>query len=125
MRHRVYGYKLSRSSGHRTALRRTLITQLIQHGRIQTTEAKCKAIRDQAEKLITIAKKGLTTEDKAKQVYARRLVAARVNGGPAIVRKVFNEIAPRYLERKGGYTRIIKVGYRKGDNAPIAIIEWV
>lgn len=125
MRHRVYGYKLSRSSGHRAALRRTLITQLIQHGRIQTTEAKCKAIRDQAERLITIAKKGLTTEDKAKQVYARRLVAARVNGGPAVVRKVFNEIAPRYLERKGGYTRIVKVGYRKGDNAPIAIIEWV
>ncbi|MCS7088064.1 MAG: 50S ribosomal protein L17 [Thermoflexales bacterium] len=125
MRHRVYGYKLSRSSGHRAALRRTLITQLIQHGRIQTTEAKCKAIRDQAERLITIAKKGLMTEDKAKQVYARRLVAARVNGGPAVVRKVFNEIAPRYLERKGGYTRIVKVGYRKGDNAPIAIIEWV
>jgi large subunit ribosomal protein L17 len=125
MRHRVSGYKLGRSSAHRTALRRTLVTNLIEHGRIQTTEAKCKAIRDQAEKLITIAKAGLATEDKAKQVYARRLVAARVNGGPTTVRKVFEVIAPRYLERKGGYTRITKLGPRKGDNAPMAIIEWV
>lgn len=124
MRHKVSGYKLGRSTAQRTALRRSLVTELIDHGRIQTTEAKCKAIRDQAEKLVTIAKSGLV-EDKAKQVHARRLVAARVNGGPATVRKLFEEIAPRYVNRNGGYTRISKLGPRKGDNAPMAIIEWV
>lgn len=124
MRHRVAGYKLGRSTAQRTALRRSLVTELIDHGRIQTTEAKCKAIRDQAEKLVTIAKSGLV-DDKAKQVHARRLVAARVNGGRATVRKLFEEIAPRYVNRNGGYTRISKLGPRKGDNAPMAIIEWV
>jgi len=124
MRHKVSGYKLGRSTGQRTALRRSLVTELIEHGRIQTTEAKCKAIRDQAEKLVTIAKSGLV-DDKARQVHARRLVAARVNGGAATVRKLFQDIAPRYADRKGGYTRISKLGPRKGDNAPMAIIEWV
>ncbi|MCL6509903.1 MAG: 50S ribosomal protein L17 [Anaerolineae bacterium] len=124
MRHKVSGYKLGRPTGQRTALRRSLVTELIEHGRIQTTEAKCKAIRDQAEKLVTIAKSGLV-DDKAKQVHARRLVAARVNGGAATVRKLFQDIAPRYMDRKGGYTRISKLGPRKGDNAPMAIIEWV
>jgi large subunit ribosomal protein L17 len=124
MRHKVSGYKLGRPTGQRTALRRSLVTELIEHGRIQTTEAKCKAIRDQAEKLVTIAKSGLV-DDKAKQVHARRLVAARVNGGAVTVRKLFQDIAPRYMDRKGGYTRISKLGPRKGDNAPMAIIEWV
>ncbi len=124
MRHKVSGYKLGRSTAQRTALRRSLVTELIDHGRIQTTEAKCKAIRDQAEKLVTIAKSGLV-DDKAKQVHARRLVAARVNGGPATVRKLFEDIAPRYVNRNGGYTRISKLGPRKGDNAPMAIIEWI
>lgn len=124
MRHKVAGFKLGRSTAQRTALRRSLVTELIDHGRIQTTEAKCKAIRDQAEKLVTIAKGGMV-EDKAKQVHARRLVAARTNGGADTVRKLFNDIAPRYTERKGGYTRISKLGPRKGDNAPMAIIEWV
>ncbi|MFN4294515.1 MAG: 50S ribosomal protein L17 [Thermoflexales bacterium] len=124
MRHKVSGYKLGRSTAQRTALRRSLVTELIDHGRIQTTEAKCKAIRDQAEKLVTIAKSGLV-DDKAKQVHARRLVAARVNGGPATVRKLFEDIAPRYANRNGGYTRISKLGPRKGDNAPMAIIEWI
>ncbi len=124
MRHKVSGYKLGRSTAQRTALRRSLVTELIDHGRIQTTEAKCKAIRDQAEKLVTIAKSGLV-DDKAQQVHARRLVAARVNGGPATVRKLFEDIAPRYANRNGGYTRISKLGPRKGDNAPMAIIEWI
>ncbi|GIV83701.1 MAG: 50S ribosomal protein L17 [Candidatus Roseilinea sp.] len=124
MRHKVSGYKLGRSTAQRTALRRSLVTELIDHGRIQTTEAKCKAIRDQAEKLVTIAKSGLV-DNKAQQVHARRLVAARVNGGPATVRKLFEEIAPRYVNRNGGYTRISKLGPRKGDNAPMAIIEWI
>jgi large subunit ribosomal protein L17 len=124
MRHKVSGYKLGRPSDQRTSLRRSLVTELIDHGRIQTTEAKCKAIRDQAEKLVTIAKGGLV-EDKAKQVHARRLVAGQVNGGVDTVRKLFQDIAPRYVDRKGGYTRISKLGPRKGDNAPMAIIEWV
>jgi large subunit ribosomal protein L17 len=123
MRHKVAGYKLGRSTPQRTALRRSLVTELIDHGRIQTTEAKCKAIRDQAERLITIAKGGLV-EDKALQVHARRLVAARVNGGVTTVRRLFQDIAPRYKDRKGGYTRISKLGPRKGDNAQMAIIEW-
>ena len=124
MRHKVSGYKLGRPSDQRISLRRSLVTELIDHGRIQTTEAKCKAIRDQAEKLVTIAKGGLV-EDKGKQVHARRLVSSQVNGGADTVRKLFQDIAPRYADRKGGYTRISKLGQRKGDNAPMAIIEWV
>jgi large subunit ribosomal protein L17 len=124
MRHKVAGYKLGRSAAQRTSLRRSLVTELIDHGRIQTTEAKCKAIRDQAEKLVTIAKGGLV-EDVAKQVSARRMVSAQVNGGVETVRKLFTDIAPRYTNRKGGYTRISKLGPRKGDNAPMAVIEWV
>lgn len=125
MRHKVAGYKLGRSTAQRTSLRRSLVTELIDHGRIQTTEAKCKAIRDQAEKLVTIAKEGLAAADKGAQVAARRRVAAQTDGGVAIVRKLFTEIAPRYQDRKGGYTRIYKLGPRKGDNAPMALIEWV
>ncbi len=124
MRHRVAGYKLSRTTAQRSNLRRSLLTDLVNHGRIQTTEAKCKAIRDQAEKLVTIAKGGLT-EETAQQVHARRMVAAQLNGGVDVVRKVFTDIAPRYQTRKGGYTRIYKLGPRKGDNAPMALIEWV
>ena len=124
MRHKIAGYKLGRTPAQQTGLRRSLVTELIDHGRIQTTEAKCKAIRNQAEKLITIAKGGLV-EDVAKQVTARRRAAAQVNGGVEIVRKLFQDIAPRYADRKGGYTRISKLGPRKGDNAPMALIEWV
>lgn len=124
MRHKVSGYKLGRSTAQRNSLRRTLVTQLIDHGRIQTTEAKCKAIRDQAEKLVTIAKNSLEA-DATRQVAARRLVAGQVNGGVTIVRKLFQDIAPRYKERGGGYTRIYKLGPRKGDNAQMALIEWV
>jgi large subunit ribosomal protein L17 len=124
MRHKVAGYKLGRSTAQRNSLRRSLVTELIDHGRIQTTEAKCKAIRDQAEKLVTVAKLSMDG-DRAKQVAARRHVAGQVDGGVEVVRKLFTDIAPRYRERKGGYTRISKLGPRKGDNAPMALIEWV
>lgn len=124
MRHGVAGYTLSRTSAQRTGLRRSLVTELIDHGRIQTTETKCKAIQNQAEKLVTVAKKSMSG-DKSAQVSARRLVAGRLDGGVTIVRKLFEEIAPRYAERKGGYTRIYKLGPRKGDNAPMALITWV
>jgi large subunit ribosomal protein L17 len=120
----VAGYTLSRTSAQRTGLRRSLVTELIDHGRIQTTETKCKAIQNQAEKLVTVAKKSMSG-DKSAQVSARRLVAGRLDGGVTVVRKLFEEIAPRYAERKGGYTRIYKLGPRKGDNAPMALITWV
>jgi large subunit ribosomal protein L17 len=126
MRHRVAGRRLNRSTGHRTALRRTLVTELFRHERIQTTEAKAKAIRSQAEKLITLAKRGLKHEETTPErgVHARRLASGRLND-PDIVSKLFSEIAPRYAERPGGYTRIIKLGIRKGDAARMALIELV
>lgn len=126
MRHRVAGKKLSRSVGHRTALRRNLVTELFRHERICTTRAKAEAIRGQAEKLITTAKHGLSgeKEDPAKGVHARRLAAARLNDRD-IVTKLFGEIAPRYMERPGGYTRMLKLGQRKGDAAPMVLLELV
>ena len=124
MRHRVTGRTLGRSMGHRTALRRTLVTDLFRHGRIRTTEAKAKAIRNQAEKLITLAKHGLAAQESTPErgVHARRLAGGRLND-PQVVRKLFDELAPRFAERPGGYTRIIKLGPRKGDAAPMVIIE--
>ena len=127
MRHRVAGRRLNRSKGHRTALRRTLVTELFRHERIRTTEAKARAIRSQAEKLITLAERGLiageTTPERG--VHARRLADGRLND-PQIVKKLFDDIAPRYAERPGGYTRIIKLGQpRKGDAAKMAVIELV
>ncbi|MBC7248806.1 MAG: 50S ribosomal protein L17 [Anaerolineae bacterium] len=124
MRHRKAGRKLGRNTGQRRALYRTMITQLFLHERIQTTEAKAKAIRGRAERLITLAKRGNNAEDPARRVHARRLAAARLNG-PEVVRKLFDEIAPRYAERPGGYTRILKLGQRQGDGARMALIELV
>ncbi|MBN1919743.1 MAG: 50S ribosomal protein L17 [Anaerolineae bacterium] len=126
MRHRVAGKKLNRSVGQRTALRRNLVTELFRHGRITTTRAKAEAIRGQAEKLITTAKHGLhgEKEDPARGVHARRLAAARLNDRH-IVTKLFGEIAPRYMERPGGYTRMFKLGQRKGDAAPMVLLELV
>jgi large subunit ribosomal protein L17 len=102
------------------------VTELFRHERIQTTEAKAKAIRGQAEKLITLAKRGLAVEEDIPErgVHARRLAAGRLND-PEIVRKLFDELGPRYVERPGGYTRIIKLGPRKGDSARMAVIELV
>jgi len=101
-----------------------MITQLFIHERITTTEAKAKAIRGQAERLITIAKRGNSTDEPARRVHARRLAAARLNG-PEAVRKLFDEIAPRYETRPGGYTRILKLGQRQGDGARVALIELI
>lgn len=126
MRHRVAGRRLNRSMGHRTALRRTLVTELLRHEQIRTTEAKAKAIRGQAEKLITLAKRSLAAEQSApeKGVHARRLAAGRLND-PEVLTKLFDELGPRYADRPGGYTRIIKLGARRGDAAKMAIIELV
>lgn len=123
MRHKVAGYKLNRSTGHRTALRKTMTRQLFEHERIQTTRAKAYAIRGFAERLITLAKNGNEAGDE-KMVHARRLAAARL-GDPQLVQKLFDDIAPRYTNRPGGYTRILKLGPRKGDGAEMVIIELV
>ncbi|MCS6964952.1 50S ribosomal protein L17 [Thermoflexus sp.] len=122
MRHRVAGKTLSRDKDHREALARNLATQLFLHGAIETTEAKAEFVQAYAEKLITLAKQAL--EDPSKQVAARRLAAARLYGRE-VVKKLFDEIAPRYKERNGGYTRIYKLGFRRGDAAPMARLELV
>lgn len=135
MRHRVAGKKLSRSSGQRRALRRNMVTALLYHERIETTEAKAKAIRGQAEKLITLAKRGLAAEqeDPVRGVHARRLAAGRLNRWVTepdgtrmdILGKLFEDIAPRYMDRPGGYTRVYKLGPRRGDAAPMVLLELV
>ena len=123
MRHKVAGKRLSRSKGHRIALRRTMVNQLFTHERIKTTRAKAQAIRGQAERLITLAKKG-NAADEAQMVHARRLAAARMDD-PEMVQKLFDDIAPRYEDRPGGYTRILKLGPRYGDSAEMVIIELI
>ncbi len=124
MRHKVAGKKLGRQVGPRTALRRILVNQLIEHERIRTTRAKAEAIRNQAEKLITLAKRGNAATDAGKKVHARRLAASRLNR-PTMVKKLFDDIAPRYAERKGGYTRVTKLGQRDGDRADMVLLELV
>jgi large subunit ribosomal protein L17 len=123
MRHRKAGKKLGRKKDDRAGLRRILIAQLIEHERIETTQAKALAMRGQAERLITLAKRGIKEGD-AKMVHARRLAAARLSNPKAVV-KLFDDIAPRYAERLGGYTRIHKLGPRLGDNAEMVLIELI
>jgi large subunit ribosomal protein L17 len=135
MRHRVAGKKLNRSLGHRRSLFRNLVSALIHHGRIETTEAKARAVRGDAERLITLAKRGLSAQetDPARGVHARRLAATRMHqwvqepDGTRVdlLKKLFDEVAPRYAGRPGGYTRIIKLGLRQGDAAPMAVLELV
>ncbi len=123
MRHQVAGYKLGRTKGARIALRRNLIKQLFEHERITTTRAKAEAIRGEAERLITIAKRSRNA-DEAGKVHARRLVAARL-GSNQMIQKLFDDIAPRFAERPGGYTRMLKLGLRKGDAAEVVMLELV
>ncbi|MEW5828761.1 MAG: 50S ribosomal protein L17 [Chloroflexota bacterium] len=123
MRHQVAGYKLNRSKGARIALRRTLIKQFFTHERIQTTRAKAAAIRGEAERMITVARNSAEASD-AEKVAARRLVASRL-GDNTMVAKLFDEIAPRFAGRNGGYTRVLKLGPRLGDNADMVLLELV
>jgi len=116
MRHRKKTVKLGRSQAHRDALLANQVCSLIEHSRIKTTLAKAKAVRPLAEKMVTLGKKG--------SVHDRRTAMA-VLGQKDAVKKLFGEIAPRSAERKGGYTRIVKLGLRKSDSAPLAFIEWV
>jgi large subunit ribosomal protein L17 len=114
MRHARSGKKLGRDSAHRKALYSNLAGALITHGRIETTEAKAKAVKPFAEKMITLGKRD--------NLHARRQVQAYVLR-EAIAKKVFDTIAPRFADRNGGYSRIIKLGNRQGDGADLAIIE--
>lgn len=116
MRHLKKGRKLHRSSSHRKALLRNLAISVLTHERIETTEAKAKEARRLIERVITWGKRG--------DLHARRLTVRQV-GSRTLVKKVFDEIAPRYQERPGGYTRIIKAGFRQGDRAPVVILELV
>jgi len=123
MRHRVAGYKLSRTKDQRKALRRVLIKQLFENNRIKTTKAKAKAIRGDAEKLITLAKNSANATDIEK-VNARRLAASAL-ADAEIVKKLFDDIAPRFESRNGGYTRMLKLGLRKGDSSEMVMLELV
>ena len=120
MRHRIGGKRLNMSSGHRNALRRNLISDLFRYERIRTTKAKAASVRGASEKLITMAKRA----DEDDQVHARRMAARRLRD-PELVMKLFDDIAPRYLERPGGYTRVLKLGPRKGDGAEMVLLELV
>jgi large subunit ribosomal protein L17 len=114
MRHRVAGYKLGRNTSHRRALLRNLVTSLIMEERIETTTAKAKAIKPLAEKMITLGKRG--------DVSARRLAAGYLMTDTA-VKRLFETVAPRYGDRSGGYTRIVRTGYRQGDGGETVFIE--
>lgn len=123
MRHRVAGRHFSRPTGHRQAMLRNLITDLFRHGRIKTTEAKAKAIRDDAEKLITLAK-NVDADNKAARVHARRLVDRVIRDKETTV-KLFDSLAPKFQGRSGGYTRLYRLGPRLGDGAEMVILELV
>jgi large subunit ribosomal protein L17 len=117
MRHQKTRHKLSRSTAHRKALLANLCKEVIEHERIKTSEAKAKAVKPEIEKLITLAKRG--------DLHARRQALATLGQDKFAVYKLFDEVAPRYVERNGGYTRILKLGPRNGDGAPMALIELV
>jgi len=123
MRHQIAGYRLGRSTGARVTLRRNLIKQFFTHERITTTRAKAAAIRGDAERLITIARNSAQGSDVDK-LNARRLVISKL-GDNKILNRLFNEIAPRYANRPGGYTRVLKLGPRMGDSAEMVILELV
>jgi large subunit ribosomal protein L17 len=116
MRHRNAGRKLNRTLSHRTALFASLATALIKHEQIVTTLPKAKDLRRVADRLITLAKRG--------DLHARRLAMSRIRD-EAMVAKLFGTLGPRYAERAGGYTRVMKAGFRYGDSAPMAVIELV
>lgn len=116
MRHRKKGRKLNRTSSHRRAMLANMATALFTNERIKTTEAKAKELRSLVERMITLAKRG--------DLHSRRLVL-RVIRDKKVASKLFDDIAPRFSEREGGYTRIIKLGPRQGDAAPMSILELV
>ena len=115
MRHQNLGRKLNRTSAHRKALFRNMMLALIRHGRIRTTDPKAKELRRYADRMVTLGKKG--------DLAARRRAFDFLQSHQ-VVKKLFDEIAPRFAERAGGYTRVVKFGFRRGDAAPLSIIEF-
>jgi large subunit ribosomal protein L17 len=116
MRHNQSGRKLSRRSNHRRAMLRNLAMSLVKSGRLKTTDAKAKELRPFVERLITFARRG--------DLHARRIVLSRL-GDTLSVKKLFDELGPRFKDRNGGYTRILKLGFRSGDNSPVSLIEFI
>jgi len=116
MRHLKSGRKLSRRKNHRNAMLTNLAASLIMNGRVKTTDAKAKEVRPFVERMVTFAKRG--------DLHARRVVLSRLKD-TAAVKKLFDEIGPQYTNRFGGYTRIVKLGFRRGDNSPVSLIEFV
>jgi large subunit ribosomal protein L17 len=116
MRHQIAGRKLGRTTSHRWAMLRNLVTSLLEHEKIKTTDAKAKELRPLAEKMIGLGKEGT--------LHARRQVLAVVRKAD-VVRKVFDTLSPRYQARPGGYVRITKLGFRPGDAAPVSMVELV
>lgn len=116
MRHNKAGRRLGRTTSHRVAMFRNMVTSFLEHEKITTTDAKAKELRSIAEKMITLGKKG--------DLHAMRQAASYIRD-KKVVTKLFTTIAPRYNEREGGYTRIVKLGIRPGDNAPLSLIELV
>ena len=117
MRHRKQKGKLSRDSAHRKALMMNLSREVIEHERIQTSEAKAKAVKPELERLITLARRG--------DAHARRQAMARLGQDKFVVYKLFEELAPRYADREGGYTRILKLGPRRSDSTEMVFLELV
>ncbi len=124
MRHRKAGRKLKRTASHRKATLRALCTALLRHKRIQTTVAKAKETRTIIEPLLTRAKNAVAAEGEKKDVHARRMVARTIQDR-AVVKELFGEIAQKIANRNGGYTRVVKLGRRFGDNAEVAVLELV
>lgn len=123
MRHQISGYRLGRTTGARLALRRNLMKQFFTHGRIQTTRTKAAAIRGDAERLITLARNSAEASPEQK-VHARRQAISKL-GDNQVIKQLFDEIAPRFAGRNGGYTRVLKLGPRMGDSAEMVILELV
>ena len=117
MRHQKTRHKLSRSASHRKSLLRNLAKEVIDHERIKTTEAKAKAVKPEVEKLITLAKRG--------DLHARRQALSALGQDKFVVYKLFEEVAPRYVDRPGGYTRILKLGPRSSDATEMVLLELV
>src|SRR5579863_399781 len=123
MRHRVAYRKLGRITSHRIAMLRNQASALIDHGRVQTTVAKAKELRPFVERLISVAKRSLDAPTGSSRAVTARRTVARDIADKTVVLKLFSDIAPRYTERAGGYTRILRLGYRRGDSAEVAEIE--
>ena len=117
MAHRIDGRKLSRKHGPRMALYRNLVVSILRYEQVRTTEAKAKEVRGRVEQMITLAREGSLT--------SRRRVIAELPDEPLVIDKLFNEIAPKYVDRTSGFTRIVRLGQRAGDAAPIVQIELV